>query len=125
MGGAFYNLTTPPSPVSFILFPAFVQQGLVLKPPFNSGYQVTSSSVSFTFVFLVPQQYSCLFSSFCLTMYSSVTIAGGSLVKRLADNPSQIQWPNAIAGFVFIADLIVFLPVILIVSQLSEPQSYR
>jgi hypothetical protein len=47
-------------------------------------------------------------------MYSSVTIAGGSLVKRLADNPSQIQWPNAIAGFVFIADLIVFLPVILI-----------
>jgi hypothetical protein len=47
-------------------------------------------------------------------MYSSVTIAGGSLVKRLAENPSKIEWPNAVAAFVFIADLIVFLPVILI-----------
>ncbi|EAQ87911.1 hypothetical protein CHGG_04530 [Chaetomium globosum CBS 148.51] len=48
-------------------------------------------------------------------MYSSVTVAGGSLLKRLADNPpSQTQWPSAVATFVFIADFVVFLPVILI-----------
>jgi hypothetical protein len=46
-------------------------------------------------------------------MYSSVTI-GGSLVKRLAENPpQQVKVPGA-AIFVFIADFVVFLPVFLI-----------
>lgn len=46
-------------------------------------------------------------------MYSAVTI-GGSLAKRLAENPpQQVKIPGA-AVFVFVADLVVFLPVLLI-----------
>lgn len=46
-------------------------------------------------------------------MYSSIALAGGSLVKRLADNPPSTQGPNVIAGLVFVVDLIIFLPVLL------------
>ncbi|KAH6856444.1 hypothetical protein B0I37DRAFT_367412 [Chaetomium sp. MPI-CAGE-AT-0009] len=46
-------------------------------------------------------------------MYSAVTI-GGPLAKRLAENPpQQVKIPGA-AVFVFVADLVVFLPVLLI-----------
>ncbi|KAK4041180.1 hypothetical protein C8A01DRAFT_45621 [Parachaetomium inaequale] len=48
-------------------------------------------------------------------MLSTATL-GGSLVKRLAENPPQTNAPNGLAILLFLGDLILFLPVFFIIA---------